>query len=233
MIAKKLLACLAILLGDSEDKSEVDNFKNAATVSVAQNGMILKNNQDLPIYKHFAIFRKYIEHEDQLVYERLFWNVTIQGFLFAAYGFAIETYVGKELTTERLWLLYWFIILLPVLGSLSSVLSFFGVRAASDAISNLEKDWVCIERDWAKAHRLENSTKLPGITGGGDPKNIKPGFSGPRWIPICFIVVWLILLSISLYPTNRPSSGGATTNSMPIASPAVTPTATPKSVNHH
>lgn len=76
----------------------------------------------LPIHEHFAIFRKYIDHEDQLIHERLLWNITIQGFLFAAYGFAVTKLAEIQSKAEgtSLWLLYWFMVLVPVFGILSS-----------------------------------------------------------------------------------------------------------------
>src|ERR1051325_2213045 len=44
----------------------------------------------LPIHVHYKIFRDYIEHEDGLIDKRLLWNINIQGFLFATYGFSVQ-----------------------------------------------------------------------------------------------------------------------------------------------
>ena len=41
-------------------------------------------------HEHYAIFRDYLKHEDNLINNRLNWNFTIQGFLFASYTFTIQ-----------------------------------------------------------------------------------------------------------------------------------------------
>lgn len=45
------------------------------------------SEQDLRVY---ATYRAYVQHEDDLTNNRLNWNFTIQGFLFAAYSFSLQ-----------------------------------------------------------------------------------------------------------------------------------------------
>src|SRR5437763_1604980 len=44
----------------------------------------------------YRIFRSYIAHEDDLINQRQTWNLTIQGFLFAAYAFSLQKLVEAE-----------------------------------------------------------------------------------------------------------------------------------------
>src|SRR5262249_24622108 len=43
--------------------------------------------------KLYSAFRDYVKHEDDLTNNRLNWNFTIQGFLFAAYSFSVQKIV--------------------------------------------------------------------------------------------------------------------------------------------
>ena len=45
-----------------------------------------QSSHEITKAEHFKIFRDYMQHEDNLINQRVSWNSTIQGFLFATYG---------------------------------------------------------------------------------------------------------------------------------------------------
>jgi hypothetical protein len=148
----------------------------------------------LPIHLHYKIFRDYVEHEDGLINNRLMWNITIQGFLFATYGFSVQKLAEVQASngTESIggtgvFALRWLIIILPILGSFVSYYSWRGVRAAQKAIGRLEDTWTTITKP-------PDGPRLPGLTGGGDEANHTEGFLAPKVFPWIFVVAWVLLL---------------------------------------
>jgi len=147
----------------------------------------------LPIHEHYKIFRSYVEHEDALTNNRLLWNINIQGFLYAAYGFAIEKLVEVQssecfpkVSGTGAIALHWFIFFLPILGIFISFISWMGVMAAQGAIAALKNKW-------EKVLKTTDDPVLPGLTGGGNDKHHKLGFLAPRLFPWLFIETWLLL----------------------------------------
>ena len=139
---------------------------------------------------------------------RLLWNINIQGFLFATYGFSVQKLAevpgqhGTEIAGAKS-LLYWLIGILPIFGAAVSFFSWKGVRAAQDAIINLNTQWNEIIGD---EYPTEKRSLLPKLIGGGDPKvsEIRSaskshhkivgwGFLAPRLFPWIFIWTWAAL----------------------------------------
>jgi len=150
----------------------------------------------LPIQEHYKIFRDYVEHEDNLINNRLMWNITIQGFLFATYGFAVEKLVESPINENRLFALRGLIVVLPLFGIGISLVSFMGVVAAQSAIKNLVTQWNEIHQT--------NGQQLPYLIGGGVPDGDKSGKEATQahrrgfWAPLCFpwifVAAWAALL---------------------------------------
>jgi hypothetical protein len=46
--------------------------------------------------EHFELYRDYVKHEDELINRRLTWLLTVQGFLFAAYGLTNQGYSASS-----------------------------------------------------------------------------------------------------------------------------------------
>lgn len=158
-----------------------------------------QTSSPLPKHVHYKIFRDYIEHEDALIDKRLLWNINIQGFLFATFGFSVQKLAevqakqGSELTGAKS--LYVLIFVLPLFGASISYFAWEGVKAAQKAIENLANEW---NDEAIKQHQGDN-TRLPGITGGGvKPKHGSDdvhaqGFKPPQRFPIIFMVTWMVL----------------------------------------
>lgn len=126
---------------------------------------------------HYKVLRAYVEHEDELINNRLLWNLTVQGFLFAAYGFSVQKLVemendGAALTdTPSLLALHATLVVLPILGFYISLYSRRGVNAAQIATLSVNRLWVDI-RDNHYPASLRNL--LPELIGAGDPRRIRP-----------------------------------------------------------
>lgn len=111
----------------------------------------------------FSIYRDYLKHEDDLINNRLSWNFTIQGFLFAAYSFALEKIadireglLSTAIDTRRVQAsnvlhsisdLQIFLLVLTVVGMGVSFFVYVSVRAARYAIQELEVRWRSIDPD--------------------------------------------------------------------------------------
>jgi hypothetical protein len=158
-------------------------------------------SSQLPIHLHYKIFRDYAEHEDGLVNNRLMWNITIQGFLFATHGLSVQKLAevqasqggAESIGGIGVFALRGLLIILPVLGGVVSYYSWRGVRAAQKAISRLEDTWATIAQP-------PNGPRLPGLTGGGDKSNHTEGFLAPKVFPWIFVVAWGLLLFSYLGP---------------------------------
>ena len=218
-----------------EDQSHLDNVRKQLESVVGELNTLLGKDgsgavaggsasSQFPKHIHFKIFRDYIEHEDELVNQRLLWNINIQGFLFASYGFSVQKLAEVQVTqklaeaqahlvltpeTTGITALRWFMVILPLFGIFISVLSFKGVRAAQYAIRRLSRDW-----EKAVNERLLfplDDPLLPGMIGGGYKKGENPdeggenqthiwGFLAPLWFPRIFIAAWLFVLISYLGP---------------------------------
>jgi len=148
--------------------------------------------------------RKQIEHEDELINQRLNWFLVTQGFLMAAFGtvFAGEgtsINAGEGMVRPVL-------VCMCLVGTLLSVLSFFGIRTAHLSIKALRETWV---------ERLEKDA-TPGSEKPGFPRIIWEG-KPCQWsasyttmgTPLLFVIVWLVLMFIvTLYHPGFFNTGG-------------------------
>jgi hypothetical protein len=173
-----------------------------------------KTSPNVTIFEHFKLFRKYANHEDDLINHRLLWNINIQGFLFATYGFSVQK-LAEVLLQEKVGVqdektvlyclpLFVLIVVLPAFGIVISVLSLKGVQAAQLAIENLNYQWLEIVNTLYQS----NDLAIPMLIGGGGraidrsstdhEKAHKWGFLAPIWLPKIFGYSWLLLLLGSL-----------------------------------
>jgi hypothetical protein len=170
----------------------------ASTLESVRSRILLGDDASskLPIQEHYKLFRDYVEHEDSLIDHRLLWNINIQGFLFATYGFSVQKLAEVQIHSGAQEIigaqaLYWLIGVLPFFGIAVSVWSFLGVIAAQDAIASLTKQWEEIEGEYRKRG---STLALPKLIGGGDLKAHKWGFLAPKSFPWVFVAAWALLL---------------------------------------
>lgn len=159
----------------------------------------------LPLHQHYRIYREYVEHEDGLTNKRLLWNINIQGFLFATYGLSVQkvaellshpepaaamTAAQKLLDLSGLMALNLTIVVLPIIGILISVVSWIGVWASRNAITNLKGEWDRIY----DAAKPKGAPMLPALTGGGAPRSHWAGLWPPLLFPWLFVLTWAAFL---------------------------------------
>ena len=139
----------------------------------------------------YKYVRDYIVHEDSLINFRLNWLLVIQGLLFTAYGLSIRESI-TNVVGFRITILF--------IGIFTSILIFLSISSAVISIKNLEAFW----------RKQKNTKGFPFITGGTDPESDEEGdkllrpihkiqyylntaFFAPLFIPIIFLIAWIIL----------------------------------------
>lgn len=141
--------------------------------------------QTITPLERYQIFRGRIEHEDNLVMQRLSWLMASQSFLFTAYaivtnalGSAIGSnspiiFVRRLLALERI---------VPIVAMLNSLLIFMSIVAALKAIRELR---------W-KYHNQPGHFEMLSLQTSRITRVL--GFTAPVILPLVFLAVWLHLL---------------------------------------
>jgi hypothetical protein len=94
----------------------------------------------------WKLARRAVEHEDGLVTDRLTAYLTLQGFLFAALGIIVKSYVEQYKATERIGLevplfLIAFGLVICTIGIISSIITNWGIQTAYDQNDAIEEWW--------------------------------------------------------------------------------------------
>lgn len=121
----------------------------------------------LPLHKRFTIYRQYIKHEHDLINNRLSWNFTIQGFLFAAYtltfqkiadirialaqNYIVPDRVEKLRIPHTLYDLHLLLLAISAVGLGVSFFVYISVQAARMASVSLQKMWNETTKDWSES----------------------------------------------------------------------------------
>jgi hypothetical protein len=140
--------------------------------------------------------------EDDLINHRLSWNLAIQGFLFATYGFSVQKLAevhakalvekgsdlaGQLANSVGVAPLRLLVMAIPWVGLLMALFVWFAVIAAKIALEQLHKDWNQICRNYP------DQPQLPDVAGAGVPMAVRLGFYAPLAIPLIFILAWLFI----------------------------------------
>ncbi|HEU4342280.1 MAG TPA: hypothetical protein VFU31_11985 [Candidatus Binatia bacterium] len=137
--------------------------------------------------QYYQIIRSQIEHEDNLINQRLSWFVAAQAFLFSAYAILLNALpqVGVQRFAAQQELLF---SLIPLVAIGVSILIYITVIAAMLAMANL--------RRLLKTH-MEDSALLPPVQ--GYRQTFLLGQATPILIPFLFMSSWMVLLIRGLY----------------------------------
>ena len=132
----------------------------------------------------YQLFRSRIEHEDDLIIQRLSWLVASQSFLFTAYAITTNGLSGLEPKTagrflEQAELLFR---LIPTVAIGLALLIYISILAALRAIRQMRRLYLA---------RLI-SPELPPLQTAAATRLL--GLSAPLLLPLLFISVWLVLL---------------------------------------
>lgn len=132
----------------------------------------------------YHIFRNRIEHEDNLIIQRLSWLMASQSFLFTAYAIVTNGLTGLMAKNDNM-LVHRLLTLeqiIPIVALLNSLLIAFSIFGALIAINQLR----CSYKKRTAALRT-----LPLQT---SPVPRALGLAAPVLLPLLFLAVWLFLL---------------------------------------
>jgi hypothetical protein len=134
--------------------------------------------------ERYQVFRS-IEHEDNLVMQRLSWLMASQSFLFTAYAIvtnALTNSMGNNrgiIFAGRLSALE---DLIPIVSLLNSLLIFVSILAALKSIRELRREY------------RNQAGNLEGLALQTSRMTRVLGLSAPVILPLVFVMVWLYLL---------------------------------------
>jgi hypothetical protein len=167
----------------------------------------------------YAAFREYVKHEDDLINNRLNWNFTVQGFLFAAFSFSIQKMA--ELQSGPLFAkgppaiqnnvrasirdLAVVNFLVGAMGLLVSAFVCIAVLAAQAALRELERKWIEGHQEYGERPPFKLDTHgphLPGLIGAGSSWAHRLGHWAPVSLPFWLAVTWTILLVYLFHAYN-------------------------------
>lgn len=150
-------------------------------------------------FEYFKIFREYRLAEQHLLNHRITWNLAVQGFLFATYGFCVQKLVeipnlnvnpdDQRVRHEAIVQMTHLMTIIPWVGFLLSLCVWFAVIGAMFALKNLRQEW-----DHKIEKNLPHEIYLPNPAGGGASKAIPLGYLPPFFIPLVFAIAWLYII---------------------------------------
>src|SRR4051812_15484426 len=152
---------------------------------MSQNLVNLKSEPvAISVIEQYHLVRSQIEHEDNLVSQRLSWLLASQSFLFTAYAITLNGpsqshFKTFEANSELL------IRLLTLVGLISALLIWISILAGISAMKKLR---VHFERGF----QAQLPHDLPAIQTGGIA--LRAGQFGPVLTPLLFIGVWVALI---------------------------------------
>ncbi|MGF6859204.1 hypothetical protein [Paraburkholderia sp. CI3] len=173
-------------------------------------GDVFNESQDRD-YADWKRIRLVIEHENTLVHHRLSWLLTSQTVLFAALAFIVSNWKPQP----NIWTgpYVWLLILIAVLGFMTSLLVGRGLGHAQQHIARIDRWWYCEDRSKLSMemldedmfpggasrveltrHRLPFHPPLQGQT----KKRVDEKFINPYNLPYYFMGAWAVIVAIML-----------------------------------
>lgn len=134
--------------------------------------------------ERYHILRDQIQHEDNLVTQRLSWLMASQAFLFSAYAILLNA-PERAMSPFSRQQQEWLITAIPALAVGSAALIYVSILAGVRALHNLHGD---AERICGRARA---DSTLPPIQGTAFTR--LAGLTSPMLVPPLFISVWLFL----------------------------------------
>jgi len=132
----------------------------------------------------YRLVRQQIEHEDNLVSQRLSWLLGSQSFLFTAYAISLNgpAQIRTKPYESTVSLL---ILLLPLVSILSALLIWLAVLAGNWTMFKLR-------RRFNPIIHASFGDELPSVQSSGGALLL--GHFAPVFLPALFIVIWLLLM---------------------------------------
>jgi hypothetical protein len=144
--------------------------------------------------QYYEIIRSQIEHEDNLINQRLSWFVAAQAFLFSAYAILLNapSQVRLQGFARQQEILFY---LIPLVAIGVSILIYVTVIAAMLAMANLRR-LLKSHANELESHAKEKEILLPPVQ--GYRQTLLLGQASPILIPFLFMISWIVLLIKSL-----------------------------------
>jgi hypothetical protein len=139
---------------------------------------------------HYAIFRDYMKHEDDLINQRTTWHCVIQGLLLTAFGWLLQWKIDSSVPDQMQSVRATMSIVLPIAGILVAALGFLSCWAADIAIRKLFSDWQRVVSDYP-----DRLPRLPGIAGAGSNLAKNLGKLPSLVIPGLMLIMWLLIFA--------------------------------------
>jgi hypothetical protein len=140
----------------------------------------------LSALEYYNVIRQRIEHEDNLILQRLSWLVASQSFLFTAYAIVLNGLavppppptVAEFIAQQQL-----LFRLIPVVGALTCALIYVSILAAVRAMRLLRRAY--------RSRFGQEDASVPPIQVSAPTRNF--GLAAPLVLPLVFVAVWLLL----------------------------------------
>lgn len=132
----------------------------------------------------YRLCRSRIEHEDELIVQRLSWLVASQSFLFTAYAITSNALTTLDPKAAGSFLDHAVLVfrLIPTVATCTALLIYISILAGLRAIRQIRRFYL------SKAV----PTDLPPIQTSATTRLL--GLSAPLLLPVLFVSVWLVLL---------------------------------------
>jgi len=162
-------------------------------------------------FEIYETFRKYLQHEDNLVNQRMSWMLMIHGFLYAAYALTVQKKleIGEKLNyqiqvgghgkiklhhylRDAMFQTEFVLAFITLIGLVISAVALVSIRAARKSAVNIQTIFegqfrVREAYGIPETIRTRNNVILPTVAGGGDKQNRKGGiFSAQTTSPVRF-----------------------------------------------
>jgi hypothetical protein len=148
------------------------------------------SKEDLSCAEYYRLIRGQIEHQDELVNQRILWQIIAQAFFFSAYASVLNAPQDAKtpLFEAGQLLLFW---LMPIAGLLAGALTYVSISASMKTIDHLR----LLYEDYIRAKTPQDSSSklFPFVQ--GPPDLLKLAKVSPTWMPILFTVTWFIVLA--------------------------------------
>lgn len=138
----------------------------------------------LDIVEQYQIVRGQIEHEDNLISQRLSWLLASQAFLFTAYAITLNGPVQLHSLKYELHVGF-MIMMLPVIGIFTALLIWIAILAGLVSMTRLRDDF-------SRSSGNALPSGVPPIQTSGWV--LIAGHLGPVFIPLLFLSAWLLTL---------------------------------------
>lgn len=148
---------------------------------------------ELSLAELYGLIRSQIEHENDLVSQRVIWEILTQAFFFGAYASVLNAppEAKNSLFDAQQILLLW---LLPIAALLAGVLAYVGILSSLKTIVHLRKSY---DHHVSEKGSGDPSSKLyPDIQ--GPPHLGKLAIFSPAVMPAVFSIAWLLVLGTLL-----------------------------------